>query len=470
MALLNQSGKAKFSALALILTFLVFPAVTIAGDAIEAQTLEPKTLTLVSGKSIVLRSVTPISRVSVAAPAVADFLMLSANEIYITGKEAGTTNLTLWQNKKLVAIYDLEVSYDLSRLKQHLQQILPDEEALQVIGTHDSITLSGKISSAAKLSQALALARSYAPEGKVNNFVEVGGVHQVMLEVRVAEMSRSLIRQLGINFAAQKGDQFAVSMLGGLTQLDENAVGITKLLVSPAVNALLRFDTGDITWTGIIDALKEDGLVKILAEPTLITLSGQTANFLAGGEFPVPVPQGLGTVGIEYKTFGVGLIFSPTVLSKDKISINVTPEVSELDFSNAIRIEGFVTPGLTTRRASTTVELADGQSFAIAGLLRDTVLTDISKFPLLGDIPILGALFQSKSFQKRETELIIIATPHLVKPLDLAKVTLPTDFYVEPNDTEFYLQGKIEGSTKNSSPASRVVLDGEFGHAMPEEN
>ena len=213
----------------------------------------------------------------------------------------------------------------------------------------------------------------------------------------------------------------------------------------------------------------EDGLVKILAEPTLITISGQSANFLAGGEFPVPVPQGLGTVGIEYKQFGVGLIFTPIVLSKDKISIQVTPEVSELDFSTGVLIEGFVTPGITTRRASTTVELGDGQSFAIAGLLRETILTDVAKYPLLGDIPILGLLFQSKSFQKRETELVIIVTPHLVKPLDVAKVSLPTDFYVEPSDVEFYLQGKIEGSEKNRIPATSGTLDGEFGHSMPEE-
>ena len=470
MAFLTRYGKIKSGALVFILALLIFPIISLASDAVELQTLEPQKLTLVSGKSIVLRSAAPVSRVSVAAPEVADFLILSANEIYITGKAAGSTNLTLWQNKKLVAIFDLEVGYDLSRLKQEMHEILPEEEALQVISTNDSITLSGKISSAANLSQAVALVKSYAPEGKVNNFVEVGGVHQVMLEVRVAEMGRSITRRLGINFAGQKGDQFGVSLLGNLAQLQDAIVGVNPLLASPAVNALFRFDTGDVTWTGIIDALKEDGLVKILAEPTLITLSGQSANFLAGGEFPVPVPQGLGTVGIEYKPFGVGLIFTPTVLNKEKISIQVTPEVSELDFSTAVRIEGFVTPGISTRRASTTVELGDGQSFAIAGLLRETVLTNVQKFPILGDIPILGALFQSKSFQKRKTELVIIVTPHLVKPLDMAKVSLPTDFYVEPSATEFYLFGKVEGSEKNKPVTASGALDGEFGHSMPDEN
>jgi pilus assembly protein CpaC len=415
MAFLTRYGKIKTGGLIFTMALLIFPTILLANDVVELQTLEAEKLTLVSGKSIVLRSTAPVSRVSIAAPEVADFLILSANEIYITGKAAGSTNLTLWQNKKLVAIYDLEVGYNLSRLKQQIHEILPEEEALQVIGTNDSITLSGKVSNAINLSQALALAKSYAPEGKVNNFVEVGGVHQVMLEVRVAEMSRSLTRRLGINFAAQKGDQFAISLLGGLAGLDEGIPAVESLLAGPAVNSLFRFDTGQVTWSGFMDALNEDGLLKILAEPTLITLSGQSANFLAGGEFPVPVPQGLGTVAIEYKPFGVGLVFAPTVLSKEKISIQVTPEVSELDFSTAAVIEGFVTPGITTRRASTTVELGDGQSFAIAGLLRESVLTDVQKFPLLGDIPIIGALFQSKSFIKRETELVIIVTPHLGK-------------------------------------------------------
>jgi pilus assembly protein CpaC len=470
MAFLTQYGKIRTGALVFTLVFLIFPTISLSSNAIELQTLETQKLTLVSGKSIVLRSTAPVSRVSIAAPEVADLLILSANEIYITGKAAGSTNLTLWQNKKLVAIYDLEVGYNLSLLKQKMNEILPEEKALQVIGTNDSITLSGKVSNAVNLSQALALAKSYAPEGKVNNLVEVGGVHQVMLEVRIAEMSRSLTRRLGINFAAQKGDQFAISLLGGLAELDEGIPAVGSLLAGPAVNSLFRFDTGEWTWTGLMDALSEDGLLKILAEPTLVTLSGQSANFLAGGEFPVPVPQGLGTAAIEYKPFGVGLIFSPTVLSKDKISIQVTPEVSELDFSTAQVVQGFVTPGITTRRASTTVELGDGQSFAIAGLLRNSVLTDVQKFPLLGDIPILGTLFQSKSFIKRETELVIIVTPHLVKPLNVAKVSLPTDFYIEPSATEFYLFGKVEGTNKNQSPATSGALDGEFGHSMPEED
>jgi pilus assembly protein CpaC len=216
--------------------------------------------------------------------------------------------------------------------------------------------------------------------------------------------------------------------------------------------------------------LKEEGLLKVLAEPTLITLSGKAANFLAGGEFPVPVPQssaaGGTTITIEYKPFGVGLNFTPTVLSNKKINMLVAPEVSELDFSNALTTSGFVVPAITTRRVSTVIELADGQSFAIAGLLKDDVREIVSKFPLLGSIPVLGALFRSTSFRKNETELIVIVTPHLVKPLDMAKQTMPTDQYVEPNDFEFYLLGSLEGMGK-VEPTKGSGLEGNFGHIVP---
>jgi pilus assembly protein CpaC len=322
------------------------------------------------------------------------------------------------------------------------------------------------------MSEVMALTRAYAPEGKVNNLVEVGGVQQVMLEVRVAEMQRSLIRRLGVNFNyLTDSGNFGISQLAGLTQIVSSGGNLNSgpfsTFVSPSVNALLRFRAGGATWTAFVDALKQDGLVKVLAEPTLIALSGQDAYFLAGGEFPVPVPQGLGSVAIEYKSFGVRLSFTPTVLSDNKINIKVSPEVSELDFTTAVQFSGFVIPGISGRRAETTVELADGQSFAIAGLLKDTVRDVMDKYPLLGDIPILGMLFRSRSFQKNETELIIIVTPHLVKPLDTAKQSLPIDNYIEPNDAEFYILGLMQGKDRNPTDRLAGELDGEFGHAMP---
>jgi len=478
MSRTSKFRKHRAFALAIFLLFIMVPMGTWATDSMVQETMEAKKLNLISGKSTILKSALPIKRVSIADPEIADFLLLSPHEIYLTGKTAGTTNLTLWQNNKVTEIYDIEVAYDLSRLKQQVHEVLPGEKDLQIIGTNDSITLAGRMINTVNLSKVTALARSYAPKGKINNLIQVGGVHQVMLEVRIAEMSRSTTKRLGINFNYINDNDFGVSLLGGLSELvnpiDANIVtpgplqtGPIAFKVTPAVNALFRFSSGNSTWTGLIDALKEDGLVKVLAEPTLMALSGQNANFLAGGEFPIPIPQGLGTVAIEYKPFGVALNFTPTVLSEDVISIKVAPDVSELDFSTAVQFSGFVVPGITTRRASTTIELADGQSFAIAGLLRDSVKEQVSKFPLLGDIPILGALFRSQSFLKNETELIIIVTPHLVKPLNMAKQTLPTDFYIEPSDAEFYLEGRMEGR-KNGEPAIRGKLDGDFGHTMPE--
>ena len=477
----SHTKKKRLSVGAVQMALLVLLAMFIswAEKPLPAAAQEMGKLSVVAGKSVILKSVERVKRVSIADPAIANFVLTSPNEIYITGRSAGITNMTLWKDKGEYSIYDIEVGIDLSRLKQQIHQILPTEKDLLVTATHDSITLLGRVSSSANLSHALAIARAYAPEGKVHNLAEVRGVHQVMLEVRVAEMQRGVTKRLGFNFNyVTKGLNFGISKLAGLTELvkpDDANIAPGPLgapfgtLVTPSVNALFRTTSSRVDITGFIDALRADGLVKVLAEPTLIALTGQEAYFLAGGEYPVPVPQGLGTVAIEYKSFGVGLSFTPTVLAENKINIKVAPEVSELDFSNAIQFSGFVVPGLTVRKAETVVELADGQSFAIAGLLRETVRDAVEKFPLLGDIPVLGALFRSREFQKGETELIIIATPRLVKPLDLQEQPLPTDFYVEPNDREFYILGLMEGQESGRSGKMKGELDGEFGHAMPKK-
>jgi pilus assembly protein CpaC len=323
-------------------------------------------------------------------------------------------------------------------------------------------------------------------------------------------MSRDLIRRLGINigYLAGGSDTWATTTLGGISAIASQGVFSAASLgkaapfgyVPVAANAVLRFTTGGDDWTVFFDALKENGLAKILAEPTLVALSGQEASFLAGGEFPVPVPQALGTTTILFKKFGVGLNFTPTVLGGNVISMRVSPEVSELDFRNAIVLNGFVVPAITTRRASTVVELRDGQSFAIAGLIRSAVRERLQKYPLIGDVPILGTLFRSSEFQKSESELIILVTPHLVKPIDGEATPMPTDDFIEPNDLEFYGLAKLEGmppepvavettvettefdTTSDVAPSSTRVeverteirsadtprsLDGEFGHVNP---
>ena len=443
------------------------------------ETTSVQNVSLSVGRSLIIQSAEPIKRVSLVVPETADAMVLTPHQVYLMGKSPGITNLTLWgTDNQVTAVLDVEISPDISRLKETLHKILPEEKEVKVTATHDHVTLSGTVSSAASLSQVMAVAGPYAPLGedkkpKIVNLLEVAGVHQVMLEVRVSEISRSLLKRLGFNFGyvSGSGNNFGLSLLNQLTNLPQSGFPSAGVGISDTVNGVIRFLAGGATWTVFIDALKEDGLLKVLAEPTLITLSGKTANFLAGGEFPIPVPQSsLGggvTITIEYKPFGVGLNFTPTVLSNKKISMQVAPEVSDLDFSNAITTSGFVVPAITTRRVSTVIELADGQSFAIAGLLKDDVREIVSKFPVLGDIPILGALFRSSSFRKNETELLVIVTAHLVKPLDRSQQPLPTDQYIEPDDFEFFLFGDLEGKGAKARSKQEGGLEGEFGYLLP---
>ena len=445
-------------------------------------------LELTSGKSKVLDLPVAIKRASLANPDVADTVVLSPTQLYLTGKTTGITNLTLWnESGKMMGMYDVVIAPDLSRLKENFHKSLPEEKGILVTSSHDHITLSGTASNANSLSRALSIAEAYAPK-KVINSMQVGGVQQVMLEVRVAEMNRELIKRLGINFSAMGPNEFGVSLLGGLTSLTGftnpgvgGGAATVTTAVTQAIQGVFGFDTGSLSWTGFIDALKEENLLKVLAKPTLVALNGQEAAFLAGGEFPIPVPQTFGLVTIQFKKFGVGLVFTPNILDSKHISLNVAPEVSELDFTNALRTQGFTIPAITTRRATTTIELADGQSFAIGGLMRDNVRESVKKVPFLGEIPILGALFRSSSFQKSESELLIIVTPHLVTPLDMTAQTLPTDYYVEPNDFEFYFMGFPEksgfgGKVGQRSPAAEELsnrvaklsaMEGQVGHIVP---
>jgi pilus assembly protein CpaC len=466
------------------------------GKAAYAQQVAApsETLELTVGRSVVLDEPLPVGRISLADPGLADMLLLNPMQVYITGKKPGATNLTLWDKSgRAFKVYNVRVKPELSRLKSMLHQVLPDERNIKVMSAHESITLSGTVSSAENLSTAVELAKLYAPaEDKVVNLMHVGGVHQVMLEVKIAEMSRSVMERVGIDLSAFLDGNFIFTMLNGLFTLDnqgpvslvspriDNPTGAAAA-VPGSVNGMFRFNSGKNTFTGFLDVLEQNGLVKILAEPTLVCRSGEEASFLAGGEIPIPVPAALGTVGVDYKPFGVALKFTPRVLSDKRISLEVFPEVSELDFANAVSVGNFSLPATVNRRAQTTVELGDGQSFAIAGLLREQVRENVDKYPVLGDVPVLGMLFRSNEFQKSKTELVIIVTPHLAKPLDMARQSLPTDNYVEPSEFEFFVQGKMEGDPKNqsnvpASPAavrppangSEMGMEGNFGHILTE--
>ena len=462
------------------------------GEGLTTQAVqvnELQRLSLAVGESRIVETEAPFKRASVANPDVADQIVLSPKQIYLAGKGAGTTTLTLWgQDGQVANIFQVRVSPDVTRLKEQLHTMLPHESGIQVMNSHDHITLAGTVTNMDSLAKALALAEPYAPE-KIINLVQMGGVQQVMMEVTVSEMQRGLLKRLGVNFSRQQlgHRDFSVGTLNSLSSVQQDPdTGIFSTLLGAGANAFLGFNIGNDAWTVALSLLKQHNLSKSLAEPTLIAESGQAAEFLVGGEFPVPIPQQLGQVTISFKEFGVGLKFTPTVLSAGRISVIVNPEVSALDFANGITSQGFQIPALTTRRVKTVVELGDGQSFAIAGLLQDDIKEVVAKYPLLGDIPILGALFRSTSFQKNETELIVIVTPHLVKPLDMVKQTLPTDHYLEPNDFELMLMGYVEGvypepnvarpteaytlgqpSVAGRMPYRKGGIEGLFGHLAP---
>jgi len=426
------------------------------------------------GKSRIINSPKQIRRASMADPKFADALVLSPTQIYLVGKQVGETNLTLWdQDEQVLKMFELRVVTGLTWLKEQIYELLGEKD-IKISANQDYIALSGTVTSATNLTHALVLAEAFAPK-KVLNLLQVGGNHQVMIEVRIAEMDRSLARRLGFNFSVINGNDFGISQIGGLTSTEFDATSVASTIGS-AVNALFQIQSGSLVFTAFIDALKTQGLVKILAEPNLVTMSGQEATFLAGGEVPILVAQALGANSIEFKQFGVAVTFKPTVLSPDKISMQVTPEFSEVDDSRGT-VAGV--PGFLTRRVSTVIELADGQSFAIGGLIQDSVRESLSKYPFLGDLPVLGALFRSSQFEKNETELIIIVTPHLVKPLDVDKHSLPTDDFVEPDDFTFYILGELEQRpfsmfrptdlSGNMDVEPEAMFDGKLGHLVPQE-
>jgi pilus assembly protein CpaC len=438
----------------------------------DAPANEPQRLRLTIGRSQVMDVPFEVKRVSVGDPEIADVVVLTPHQLYVLGKGTGVTNLLVQGKDQQQMILDLLVEADLTLLKEKLHTLLP-KEAVEVYPAKDGILLKGEVSSNAVLATVLSLAEPFAPK-KVVNLMQVGGLQQVLLEVRVAEISRSALNELRFNYHSFVNDLFfGFTNIGGalgltdLTQsIPDSTVKSSQFSIAPNTNLILGFPTGHIT--AFIEALQENGLVKILAEPNLMAVSGQEASFLAGGEFPVPVPQAgaaSNAITVQFKKFGVQLNFVPTVLDSGKISLTVSPEVSELDFSTAIQVSGFVIPGLSTRSASTTVELMDGHTLAIAGLIRDDARNLIDKFPVLGDIPILGALFRSTSFQKNQSELLILVSPHLVKSLgSVDTVALPTDRYPD-YERELVGLGSGKGGTGAAVPVRSGGLEGEFGHS-----
>jgi pilus assembly protein CpaC len=423
------------------------------------------------GQSKVLRTRFTLTRISVADPDIADIILISDREIYINGLAPGVTNISLWGKSRFTSA-TVTVEADLSLLKEKLHQILP-KERIGVESAGDSVVLSGEVSGPLAQSTALALALPYAggKKDKVINLMHIGGVQQVMLAVRVAEINRTIAEQIGINYnVLGPAGTFGVNQLSNLAPVSKLISSLaTSFSQNPSssLQAMAGGNAGGTIWNVFLNLLKQNNLGRVLAEPNLVTTSGQKASFLAGGEFPIPVPQsgigGAATITIEWKKFGVQLEFTPTVLDNNKIAVQVHPIVSELDYTIGLQTASFTVPGLTEREMNTHVEVGDGQTFSIAGLLSDNTRNIINKFPVLGDLPVLGPLFRSTSYQKNETELVALVTPYLVKPMAPGAARLPTDKWIDPSDVDVYLLGLDQGRQKPAPPPPAPLPAG-FGH------
>jgi len=421
----------------------------------EPQQQEPSTeLRVQAGRSLVINSQTQLQRVSVTNSDVATAIIVSPTQVLIHGMRAGTVTLILWDSQDRTRPFNLVVELDISTLTQLIAETFP-KEPITVSQSGPSVVLKGSVSNKAVADRAAALAASQGAS-VVNLLVPVEGRQVVMLQVKFAEVDRNASTQLGLNLMMLPPAKTIGSVsTGQFSPPQLQGGGITPQTGGFALTDILNifFFRPDIDLAGTIRALQQKNLLQILAEPNVMALEGHEASFLAGGEFPFPVVQA-GTTGnavtIQFREFGVRLTFTPTIMEDNVIRLKVAPEVSSLDFSNALTISGFLVPALSSRKAQTEIELRDGQSFAIAGLI-DNRLTDIaSKIPVLGDLPILGNLFKSKSTSKSNTELMVMITPRLVKPLDTT-----TDAPGQPTfPKEFMDRPKFDG-TNNETPAKR---------------
>ena len=440
-------------------------------------------LTVEVGKGELVRLDHPVNSVFVADPDVADVQVKSATLVYVFGKSGGETTLyAVGDNDQVVLNRRVRVTYDVGRVEDAIHRMAP-RSAVSVASIDDSLVLQGTVYSASEADDIRRVVAHFVPDPKqLINKMKVDAPNQIQLRVRVAEVDRNVIKELGINWESMFGTgNFVFGLATGHNVL--NAVPSTSSAASALpffdvfntrtavpntstlnnVNNLTAgFNAGRSNLDAVIDALDQNGLVTILAEPNLTALSGEPASFLAGGEFPVPVPQssggGVAQITIEWKKFGVSLNFVSTIDANNRINIHVQPEVSQLSSQGAVTIDSIQVPALTVRRAETTIDVASGQSFAIAGLLQNNVNQTIQKFPWLGDVPVLGALFRSNTFLRDESELVIIVTPYIVRPTATAgRMQTPVDGYIPSTDGQLLLDGQEYRQQVGAPPAPAPI-------------
>jgi pilus assembly protein CpaC len=443
-------------------------------------------------KSRTFRFDTPITSAVVGSPEIADVLPMSDRSIYIQGKKVGSTNVSVFdQSMRLVGVVDVDVAVDAGNVESKIRAST-DSRGIRVSSNNGEVVLSGEARDAATADRAVSLARGLNPDSPVVNAMRVAPSQQVMLKVRFLEAGREATRELGFNWFVGNNARTRAATIGTGTPVSVTTVPGTNNSVS-GNNGVPLVETASTLLSGaqpfgvvlanlvnkgtsidvLVSALETKGLIRRLAEPDLVALSGDTASFLAGGEIPVPIVQpgstgGVPVITVDYKPFGVQLTFVPTVLANGIINLRLAPSVSALDFAQAVQISGFTIPAITKREARTTVELRDGQSFAIAGLLNTEGVRNIDQIPWLGSVPVLGALFRSSSFQQRETDLVVIVTPHLVVPATPGqRLATPFDERLPSNDADFFLLGETEVRKRYTDYVSRGGdLQGPYGHMI----
>lgn len=394
----------------------------------------PSVIEIEINRGTLIRLPRPAATVFVANPEIADVQVKekSPSFVYLTAKKGGeTTLIAVDGDDRLLLESRVVVAHNLARLRDGIKQLAPSRQ-VEVSSMSGQLVLDGIVASPTESEDIRRMAAATTGDEKlVINRLRIAAPIQVNLRVRVVELTKDMSKQLGFNWAVA-GNIAGVQI--GFAVVNPNTSSIANKLA-------VHFANSSVDVNLVVDAMDQDGLLKVLAQPNLTAISGQTASFLVGGEFPIIVPQGQGTFTVEFKKFGVSLAFSPTVLNDNRINLHVRPEVSDLTQNGAVQISGFTIPGLATRRAETTVEVASGQSFAIAGLLRDDIVHSITKWPGLGDIPILGTLFRSDKFQRKESELVIIVTPYVVEPVSTSLLATPVDGFRAPHDLERIFYG-----------------------------
>ncbi|MEZ5870781.1 MAG: type II and III secretion system protein family protein [Nitratireductor sp.] len=408
-----------------------------------------KTIQIPSAQPRTFRADASFSEIVVGDPEIAVVTPLTDRSFYVVGAKAGTTGVALYNEaKELVGMLDIEVGPDTAKLNRTIA-----DTGVKAQSANGRVVLTGKAKSPSAAAKARNIAKQFDEE--VVDSSEVNGSVQVQLEVRFVEAQRVNNKEIGASLYAQKGNgtKFFGGTNGAVSSTPATGLTLTNSLISgslPFGNIVGRLLDAGMNVDALVHALETRGVARRLAEPNLVALSGDTASFLAGGEFPVPVSADNGKVTVEFKKFGVGLDFTPTVLDSGLINLQIAPEVSQIDPTSSVKFNDIEIPGLVVRRAKTTVELRDGQSFVMAGLLQSTNNYDVRKFPWLGDIPILGALFRSSSYRKQETDLVIIVTPRLVRPIAPGtQIATPLDASSSPNDVDLFLNGKTEISRAN---------------------